>query len=500
MTDDLKLPSKPDPNLIQAAGDSVLYNARAYAGMLTTSSDRILRTRGGGDLYLYEQVLSDPQVKSTFEQRRNAVIARDWKVDAGGDRRIDKQAADFLRQQIEKVGWDALTDKMLYGVFYGYSVAELIWEVDDGKWGWKAIKARMRRKFRFTHDGELRLFTPEDPANGMPAEAPYFWHFATGADNDDLPYGIGLAHWCYWPALFKRQDITFWLTFLDKFASPTAIGKFPPGSDQGTINKLLSALAAIRTDSGIAIPEGMMVELLEAARSGTADYKTLHDTMDASIAKAVIGQTASTAGTPGRLGNEHLQSEVRMDIVKADSDLVCESFNLGPVRWLMHYNFPTAALPRIYRVIQEPEDANTLADRDTKVRALGFKPSLQYVQQTYGSHWTEDLTQPAKPGDGTPALPAPSEFAEPAQLAIRRADAQQKLDDLLAGADRFDARWREFVEPRVKELQVVLDQASSLEEFHQQVIAFAEDDPNDALVTALARAGFAAQLLGRTGG
>ena len=37
---------------------------------------------------------------------------------------------------------------------------------------------------------------------------------------------------------------------------------------------------------------------------------------------------------PGRLGNDDLQADVRLDLVKADADLICESFNQGPARWL----------------------------------------------------------------------------------------------------------------------------------------------------------------------
>ena len=80
-----------------------------------------------------------------------------------------------------------------------------------------------------------------------------------------------------------------------------------------------------------------------AARSGTADYKALQDQMDAVIQKVVLGQTASTQGTPGKMGNENLQSDVRDDIIKADADLICESWNTGPAVWLTQWNFPGAA-------------------------------------------------------------------------------------------------------------------------------------------------------------
>jgi hypothetical protein len=47
-----------------------------------------------------------------------------------------------------------------------------------------------------------------------------FWTFSAGAATDDEPYGLGLGHFLYWPVFFKRNDIKFWLIFLEKFAAP----------------------------------------------------------------------------------------------------------------------------------------------------------------------------------------------------------------------------------------------------------------------------------------
>jgi phage gp29-like protein len=386
---------------------------RGYTGPLLTPFDSVLRNRGG-DLTIYEQVRSDEEVKAAFGQRQSAVIKCEWRVDAGGERRRDKQAAEWLEKQLKRLRWDNVTEKMLFGVFYGYAVAELIYAVDDGMIGIGAIKVRNRRRFRYGKTGDLRLLTQNNMFEGIPCERPYFWDFCCGADHDDEPYGLGLAHWLYWPVLFKRNGIKFWLTFLEKFGMPTALGKYQAESTPAERAALLSATRAIHQDSGIIIPTGMELELVEAARSGTADYKALHDTMNAAIQKATLGQTASTQGTPGKLGNEDLQGDVRDDIIKADADLVCESFNQQIVPQLMAWNFPDAELPRLWRVTEEDEDLNSRAERDTKIHALGFKPTLAYVQEQYGGQWQESQTPPQlQPGQAnTPSAIAGAEFAE----------------------------------------------------------------------------------------
>jgi len=467
---------------------------RGYVGPLLQPYDSVLRNRGGSDLLIYEQIMSDPEVKSTFAQRQLAVTSYEWQVDAASESAIDKAAADFIREQIEQLDFDDLTTKMLYGVFYGYSAAEIVYAVDGARVVFDAIKVRNRRRFRFGKQGDLRLLTMQQMYEGVPCEAPYFWHFATGADNDDEPYGMGLAHWLYWPVFFKRNGIKFWLIFLEKFASPTGVGKFPIGANPAEKSRLLAALRAIQTDSGIIVPEGMTIELLEAARNGTSDYKSLVDQMDAMIQKVTLGQTASTQGTPGKLGNDKLQGDVRADIIKADADLVCESFNLGPVRWLTEWNFPGATPPRVYRVTEEPEDLNTRAERDGKVKSLGFKPSLKYIQETYGGEWVES-TQP-QPDDldaagqaGQPGRPA--QFAEPRTAANTPADPAARM------TEQLDRKLRPAAAKWISQIREAVDRAESLEELREYVMRLAPDMSLDEYADVMAEALSAATLAGR---
>lgn len=470
---------------------------RGYVGPLLQPYDSLLRNRGGGDLAIYEGVLSDTEVKTTVAQRQLAVTQCEWQVDAGGEKRIDRQAAEALRENLEAIGWDNLTSKMLFGVFYGYSVAELIYRAEGSRIVIDRAKVRNRRRFRFGKDGDLRLLTSSQMYEGVPAPAPYFWHFATGADHDDEPYGLGLAHWLYWPVLFKRSDLKFWLIFLEKFGAPTAVGKYNAGTATPTEKTaLLQATRAIQTDAGIIIPEGMTLELLEAARSGTSDYATMLAAMDAAIQKVVLGQTASTQGTPGKLGNDELQGDVRDDIIKADADLICESFNLGPARWLTEWNFPGAAIPRVYRVTEEPEDLAARAERDTKVSALGFKPSLAYVLETYGGDWTEKeqpaALDPNASGSGPPALAGALDPA--AQFAERGAAATDPAEAL---ANQLERRLTPIGEQWMAQVRDVVTRAKSFDELREYLLRLAPEMSLEEYSAVFAEAMTAATLAGR---
>lgn len=473
MSDESKPEQKPDQNEIATTRDGCDIT-RGFVDRLPllTNTDKLLALKGGGDLLIYQEVMRDEQVKACFEQRVRAVVSRPWEVKPGGTKLIDKKAAEFIDEQCKAIKFDSITEKMLYGVFYGYAVGEALYAVEDGKvvldTSRGGIRVRDRRRFGFAPDMSLRLKTSSNPmGEALPEKK--FWHFATGSDHDDEPYGLGLAHWLYWPVFFKRSGVKFWLVFLEKFGMPTAVGKYPGGTPKTDQDKLLEALQAIQTDSAIIFPQGMEASLLEATRGGTADYTALYDRMDAAIARATLGQTASTQGSPGKLGNDDLQGDVRDDIVKADADLVCMSFNATVVKWLVEWNFPGAALPQVWRKCEDEEDQNITSERDERICGMGFKPTLKYIQEAYGGEWVEAST-PADAALATPALRKhyssaaesrmwnviatpgkAAQFAEAPALDTEAADAwntvMAHIEELVANADSIEA------------LQAVLTQA-----------------------------------------
>lgn len=469
------------------------------ASLLLAPQDTVLQARGAGNYQIYREVLRDTQVASTFSQRRLAVVARPWEVEPGGKRAIDRAAAEHLREQLTRVRWDRSTNGMLYGVFYGYAVAELLYGVDGGYVTLDAIKVRDRRRFGFDGEMNLRLQTMSQPNPGERVADRKFWHFCTGADHDDEPYGLGLAHWLYWPVFFKRNGLKFWLIFLEKFGQPTAKGSYPGSATAEEKTRLLNALQAISTDAGVIVPEGMGIELIEAARSGTADYTALYDRMDQAISKVVLGHTGSSDATPGRLGGEDNAHDVRQDLVKSDADLVCESFSHGPARWLTDWNFPGAQYPRVFRQIDEGEDLDMRSQVDERLHGMGYEPeTIEQINETYGGRWKKKVAAVTPPagGAGVPDKAA-IDFAE-APAAVAAAVAEQLA--LQTGAEQLAAQWQELLGPRVNELMAFAEESGDLVTFREHLVEILKGPPSPQVVESLERAGFTARLMGLTAG
>lgn len=465
--------------------------------------DRLLQAKG--DNYeIYEQVRSDYQVAAALHQRRLALVSREWDVLPGGDSRKDKQAAASLKAMLADLGdepttavdnqaapgapllgFDAITDKMAWGLFYGYSVAECLWGRDGAQVVLDRVKVRNRRRFVWAPDGSLRLLTTTKP-NGEQLPARKFWTFAVGADHDDDPYGLGLAHWLYWPVLFKRQGLKFWLVYLEKFGMPTGVGWFPTSATPDQQDKLLEAVGAIQTDSGLILPEGMRIELLEAARSGTADYRELCTYMDNIITKVVLGQLMTMEAVGGQYKGE-MQHEVRQDLIRADASVLCDSFNLGPARWLTDWNYPGAAYPKLIRRFDEVEDLQARAERDRTIHGLGFRPSLDYIRATYGEGWEEN------PGMDRGEGGAPRDVA----LAESTASGDDPPDAIGKLADQLDALGIPLIDGLLAPARKLVMEARDLNEIRDGLLTLYADLPSAELAILLAQAMTLAELLGR---
>lgn len=469
-------------------------NAAAFAAVLAPD-DTILTGKAGGNYQVYREVLRDDQCASTFAQRRLSVVCREWQVEPASESAQDKAAADFIREQLQAINFDEITDHMLYARWYGHGVAECIWGVKDNRVTLEAVKVRDRARFAYDEKRQLYLLKG-NKYELMPERK--FWTVSTGADHHDSPYGLGLAHYCYWPVFFKRNGIRFWLVFLEKFGMPTATGTLPAGrlEDVAFRQKALDALRAIASETAVLIPEGMEVTLLEAARAGTGTYDAMCEAMDAAIAKLTVGQTASSQGTPGRLGNDELQGDVRDDIVKADADLICSSLNRQVITWLTEWNFPGAKPPKVWRVIEPPDDLNQRATRDKDIFALGFEPTEEYITETYGPGWKKKAAQQGVDPNQVPGQLA-QEFAELGALATLKNGHRADQVALADAAQLFASNYEGVIGQRVQELLDLAETTGDYETFSKRLREMMAEAPKPDSTRAMLGANFFARLLGR---
>jgi phage gp29-like protein len=463
------------------------------------------------DWGVYERIRKDDQVKSCMEQRIRAVVSAEWDVLPGNnDDPRSVEAAERFKENINRIGWDRITKKMLWAIFHGMSVAEAMYPraAIDGLWSFEAFKVRNARRFRYDRDHNLRLLTTKKP-NGEIVPERKFWVVTEGGVDDDELYGEGLADWLYWPVFFKRNGMRFWNVFLDKFGSPTAKVTYKRGATKKDVDKAIALLQSLSQDSGIAVPKGIAVEFLQVTRSGVADYKELCRYMDEAIAKIILSQTMTTQDGSS-LSQAQVHAGVKLEVVKADADLLSDSFNEGPSRWWTDWNFGTdVASPQLVRLIDEEADLKIMAETDAALNALGWERSKESFRDTYGDGYER------KANAAAPEEPAAKNMLKPDVAAgipendnpVERAIALAALETRVFDQDPVDRVVAELLaaegwkplSPQLSAVVKAISESESPDALDAALLAALDAADRERFTMALARSQFAVRLAAEAG-
>lgn len=445
-----------------------------------------------------------PHYLSVLNTRKRALLGLEIGVEAASSSRADKRMADLARQAVPAV--EAALFDIMDAVGKGFSVLEILWNTDGGQWIPGELVWRDPRWFQFDRtDGRTLLLRDDFNPYGGPLPPYKFIRHVVGAKSG-LPVRGGIARAAAWSFLFQNYAIKDWVVFAEVFGQPIRLGKYEDATTSPEqIQVLLDALRAIGSDAAAAIPKSMAIELVSSSGRANADiYERLAQYMDENVSKLVLGQTLTTQTSKGgggayALGKVH--NEVRYDILHSDCRQLSATLNRDLVRPLIDLNFgPQAQYPKMTIRFDEPEDLAALADNLTKIVPLNVPVMAKWARDKFGIPEAEDgealLGSPPSPplGGGVGGEGA-------AQRAAHSATPEQDaIGDLAA---RLAGDWREVVEPMNDPVQAALDEAhrngETAGEFLARLPGLLEQMDTAALTEKLARAAFAARLMGEAG-
>lgn len=494
------------------AGVRTIWNETVASGLTPQRLASLLMAAAEGDHHAYltlaeEMEERDLHYAAELGKRKLAVSRLPITVESATDSARDKELADAVRSLIKGTGFRSLLKDLLDALGKGYSVVEMMWATGS-QWKPQRYEWRDPRFFQFDQVSrrQIRLRDELDSFNGLEL-APYKFLTHVHHGKSGIPIRGGLARLAAWAFMCKGYTIKDWLAFAEVFGMPLRLGKYGPSANQDEINILKMAVANLGIDAAAVFPESMQVELVEAGnKGGSADFfERLANYLDNQISKGILGQTASSSGTPGKLGNEDLQAEVRDDIRDDDAEQLEETINRDLVRPFIDLNFgPQEQYPEIQLRAIPPEDVKALVEAVEKLVPLGLRVEQSVMCDKLGlpdvdpSAKPEDLLRPAgtqnqsKMDEETvePATPPPPAKGLNAQSQFT--PEQQALETL---ADRAMAE----VDLRSNEallLQAVM-RGNSYEEVVANLIDLYPQLQADDLQDTIARSLVAAELFGR---
>lgn len=406
--------------LVQGAMGPTVTGIRATfdefvaSGLTPAKMSRILRDAATGDmndfLTLAEEMEErETQYGSVLSTRKRAIQSIELQVEAASDDPEDVKIADAVRERIAEHPdiYDVIGD-MLDALAKGYSVTEIVWQVDGREWVPERFEWHDPRLFQFDRETrkELRKRVQGD-FNGAPLE-PFKFIRHIPRLKSGIPARNGLARLALWAFLLKSYSLKDWAAFLEVHGMPLRLGKYGAGASTDDKRVLLRAVRDLGADAAAIIPKEMEIEFVETKGFSEKPFEGFAVYIDKALSKAIIGQTMTAdEGASGGLAQARVHETVRSDIKKADARQLEGTLSRDLVRPFVDLNWGARkAYPKLTFPVAEQEDIKTLSEALHKLVPLGLKIQMSEVRDRLGftdpEEGAETLGAPAAQPESQP--------------------------------------------------------------------------------------------------
>ncbi len=477
----------------------------AALGFNLPNPDPILRARGGR-IEVYRELRGDAHVGGCIRRRKSAVKSLEWGVDRGPASARTGKAIEAILAGLDM---ERLIGDAMEAVLYGYQPVEILWQKAGSLIVPGEIVAKPPEWFHFDADNALRFKTRDNPFAGEEIPAMKFLLPRQDATYQN-PYGFADLSMIFWPIVFKKGGVRFWLAFTEKFGSAFSVGKLPRSATPEERAELLDSLEALIQDGVATIPDDGSIELVEmAGKSASADlYERLVMYCRSEVSIALTGTNQTTEANSNK-ASASAGLEVAEDLRDGDAEIVAAAIN-QLIRWVVDINWGGQPAPRFEFWDQEARD-RIQAERDKSNYDAGARFTNAYWMRAYG-YQDGDLADPAAAPDPAAAGATVSIPGKPDQTRQDQATADPASDPQAAFAaapaagqpDAADLLTPALAEPAdaqvgqwVAEIEGMLANADSLEQFREQLLARYSDLPAGDLVEVMASALAAIELRGR---
>jgi len=370
-----KAPAAPIEE-VTIVGSRYLKDMMAYTNFDSEVDDAL--AKHGYSLYVKE-MMADDQVKACMQIKKLGVTVGGHAVlPAVGEGEAEyeqaQEIADFVDWCLKEMtgSVDSVLMNTAHALVPGFSVQEIIWKELDkepyaGKIGIDCVKLRPSESFTFDIDFHGNINQLIQTVDGQKINVPLekVLLFTYDPQQTGRPQGVSdlRAAYSHWWA--KKGQMKWRQVAAEKFAAPTVVGKYPPGTSKSAQQELLNVLKTFATDTAIVVPVGVEVELLQAGGSVMLPYTEAIDSCNKGIARAIFGQVLAT--DEGKTGTgSYAQAKIHKGILGMFLDGLRESVAETVlyeqlVKRLVDYNYDTHLYPKIKLAPPDERDLTALA-------------------------------------------------------------------------------------------------------------------------------------------
>lgn len=344
--------------------------------------DKIL-AENNYDYEILRDLMSDPHLIATVQQRKMQVAQMGWEVTNIEDEELKLEIINIIKElDLQKIISDVLD-----AILYGFSILEIRWELKENK---KIVPvdliAKPQEWFIFNKEQELKLRKNVngtyifEEGNTLPD---YKFILVQNHPTYTNPYGEKILSRCYWPITLKRATIENWQLIMERFGIPYLVGRYPVGATETDKQDLLDQVEKMSEDLITILEEGQTVEIIENPKYEIGQlYEKLAEYHNKAISKAVLTVTLTTEVQ--RIGS-YKAAEIHKEMLGylgiTDKKLVEKALNTMIEYYgiINHGNnkMPTIKLTKKEAVIEES------AQRDKILKGMGVEFKKEYYMKRY---------------------------------------------------------------------------------------------------------------------
>ena len=293
-------------------------------------------------------MIQDDQIKAVINLKKNFVTNSGWRINCE-----NQEIKDFFTNLFQDLNTDAQIDytfeeslhDILSSYEYGFSVTEPIYKLNkNNKWVYKTLKTRPPHTFKFDIDkyGEILNIIQSTESGELNLKPDKFFHHVYQPQFGN-PYGVSdlqAAHNA-WKA--KKFIERFFAVYLEKFATPTVVGRYDTSMGESERNRFFDTLKTIQNNTTVIMPKDAAVDIVQNARDSSDAYLKALDYYNLRIARGILvpdllGLSGSqTSGGSYALGSS--QASIFFGIIKKDRQSLQEKINSKLIKPILALNF-----------------------------------------------------------------------------------------------------------------------------------------------------------------
>lgn len=349
----------------------------------------------GNNYDTYDEMRLDDQIKAAINIKKDMVINTGWSIECE-----DEKVKEFLDKALREMGEDegessSLEDTLrdiLSAYEYGFSLTEPVYIQKDGLYTYKELKTRPPHTFRFNiaPSGKVKTITQSQSSGDVDMPPTLFIHHVYQQAYGN-PYGhsdLASAHTAW---KMKKFVLRFYAMYLERWASPTVVGKYDRSLSVTEASRLHEMLKTVQQKTAFAFPNDMAVELLYPQRDGGDAYQKAVDLCNMMMARSILVPDllgiggSETKGGSLALGKEHFK--IFLNTIMKDRQSLERKLTVRLIRPLVKVNFGDIDASFKFNAYTE-DDVSAYLDLWVKaVSGKIFKPNedeVNYFRQKVG--------------------------------------------------------------------------------------------------------------------